>query len=181
MAVGVPISSLSMFSFLAVSMQARGWSWAYAALIAGFFTAVGHAGSYAAFRAAGPVIVGRISRRRPALARASSRLEVAIRAGGGRAALGLVALRWVGVGYSQVFWFLGALGGKAAYTVRMLLVADLLWAATWSWALANIVADVPVLAEHMATVGWALAALGLLVAAIRELALRVRGRPGPRR
>lgn len=181
MAMGVPISSLAMFSFLAVAMQARGWSWMYAALMVGFFTAMGHAGSYAAFRAAGPAIIARIARQRPSLSRVSARLEAAMRSGRSRAALGLFALRWVGAGYSQVFWFLGMLGGESAFTVRALLVADLVWATTWSWALANIISDAPRLAQYMATAGWALLALGLLAAAAREAASRLRSRRGPRR
>ncbi|MEW6105732.1 MAG: hypothetical protein AB1563_05135 [Bacillota bacterium] len=181
MAVGVPISSLAMFSFLAIAMQTRGWSWMYAALMVGFFTAAGHAGSYAVFRAAGRPIIEMLARRQPAVSRASARLKAAMRSGRCRAALELFALRWVGAGYSQVFWFLGALGGESAYALRTLLVADLLWAATWSWALANIISDVPRLAEHMAVAGWALLGLGMLVAAARELAFRLRRHPGPRR
>ena len=181
MAVGVPISSLAMFSFLAIAMQARGWSWMYAALMVGFFTAAGHAGSYAVFRAAGPPIIEMIAQRQPVVSRASARLKAAMRSGRRRAALELFALRWVGAGYSQVFWFLGALGGESSHAVRALLVADLLWAATWSWALANVIPDVPKLAEHMAVAGWSLLGLGMLVAAARELAFRLRRRPGPRR
>lgn len=167
MAVGVPISSLAMFSFLAIAMQARGWSWMYAALMVGFFTAAGHAGSYAVFRAAGPPIIEAIARGRPAVSRASARLAAALRGRRSRAAMGLFALRWVGAGYSQMFWFLGALGGGSSNTVRTLLLADLLWAVVWAWALANIIADAPRLAEYMSVAGWALLLFGVAAGAAR--------------
>lgn len=179
MAVGVPISSLAMFSFLAIAMQARGWSWMYSALVAGFFTAAGHAGSYAVFRAAGCPIIERLAGRQPAASRALARLKAAISCGHPRVALELFALRWVGAGYSQVFWFLGALGSESACTVRNLLLADLLWAATWSWALANVISDAPALARHMSVAGWALLGLGVLVAVAREVASRLRRNSGP--
>ncbi|MGE5592581.1 MAG: hypothetical protein ACM3X3_02710, partial [Betaproteobacteria bacterium] len=112
MAVGVPISSLAMFSFVAVAMQAERWSWVYAALMVGFFTAAGHVGSYAVFRAAGRPLIDTLARRRPPLSRVLARLKTSVSRGRWRAVLGLFALRWVGVGYSQVFWVLGVLGDE---------------------------------------------------------------------
>ncbi|MCR4401448.1 MAG: hypothetical protein NUW12_01510 [Firmicutes bacterium] len=181
MAVGVPISSLAMFSFLAIAMQARGWSWLYSALVAGFFTAAGHAGSYVVFRAAGNPIFERLARRQPEASRVLARLKAAIGRGHPRVALELFALRWVGAGYSQVFWLLGVLGSGTANTVRNLLLADLLWAATWSWALANVIPDAPALARHMSVAGWVLLGAGVLAAVARQVASRVRANSGPRR
>ncbi|MEW5866572.1 MAG: hypothetical protein AB1774_06905 [Bacillota bacterium] len=155
MASGVPISSLAMFGFLATVIREQGWSWAYAALVVGFFTAAGHAGSYAFFRAAGAPIWDRIARRYPGLSRAAARLE-ALCNSRGRADLGLFAARWIGSGYSQLFWLLGALRRECSATLRMLFLADVLWAGAWTWAVTRLTADITEIAKHLSRVGWVL-------------------------
>ncbi|HHY32411.1 MAG TPA: hypothetical protein GX515_05180 [Firmicutes bacterium] len=180
MAVGVPISSLAMFSFAAAAMRAERWPWAYTALLVGFFTAAGHVSSYAVFRAAGRHLMDTLARRLPSLSRVLAYLKASASRGRPRAVLGLFALRWVGVGYSQVFWVLGALGDDGERTLRALVVTDVIWAATWSWALARIVADVPKLGQYMALAGWVLLGVGVLAVSVRE-AVRWLGRRSGRR
>ncbi|MGE5593829.1 MAG: hypothetical protein ACM3X3_09150, partial [Betaproteobacteria bacterium] len=73
-------------------------------------------------------------------------------------------------------------GDEGERTLSALLVTDVIWAATWSWALARIVADVPRLAEYMALLGWALLGAGVLIATVRGVASRLRrGDARPRR
>ncbi len=164
MAAGVPISSLAMFGLLAGAMRAHGWPWGFIALVVAFFTAAGHAGTYAFFRAAGEPFLRALLRRRPGLSRAVAHFETLCRSGA-KASLGLLAARWVGAGYSQIFWILGALGGDRSAALRRLFLADVLWAAAWTWAIARAASDVPSIARYLSAAGWALLGLSLSAAA----------------
>ncbi len=175
MAAGVPISPLAMFGLLASTASARGWPWGYSALVVAFFTTAGHAGGYALFHAVGPTLLERLMRRQPALARAASRFEAAC-AHGRQASLGLLAARWIGSGYSQLFWLLGALGGECSAVLRRLFLADLIWAGTWAWAVTRFAADVPGVARYLWVGGWALLAAFFLFVAIRWVVLQYIGR-----
>lgn len=171
MASGVPISSLAMFGFLATVIREQGWSWGYAALVVGFFTAAGHAGSYAFFRAMGAPIVDRIARGHPGLSRASARFE-ALCNSRGRTNLGLVAARWIGSGYSQLFWLLGALRRECSATLRVLFLADILWAGTWAWAITRLTRDIPEIAKCLSYAGWVLLLVFVPFAVLRHITRR---------
>jgi hypothetical protein len=160
MAGGVPISSPAMFGFLASTVHDNGWSWLFAGLFVSFFTVVGHAISYAAFRQFGPSVWNEIVRRYPGILRTVSRTKLGS-AQGKPFDPALLLLRWIGVGYSQVFWMLGLSGHDASSTLRILFLADIFWAGVWSFGLTKLLVDAPLVGRYLTRFGWALLILSL--------------------
>jgi hypothetical protein len=160
MAGGVPISSPAMFGFLAGAAHDSGWSWLFAALFVGLFTVAGHAMCYAAFRQFGPSVWNKAIRRYPGISRILSRIR--LRSAQGRSFdPALLLLRWIGVGYSQVFWVLGLSERDASSTLRILFLADLLWAGVWSFGLTKLLVDAPLVGMYLTRFGWGLLILSL--------------------
>ncbi|HHX26385.1 MAG TPA: hypothetical protein GX721_06920 [Firmicutes bacterium] len=160
MAGGVPISSPAMFGFLASTVHDNGWSWLFAGLFVSFFTVAGHAMCYAAFRKFGPSVWSKIVRRYPGMLGAISRIRLS-GAQGKPFDPALLLLRWIGVGYSQVFWMLGLSGHDASSTLRILFLADIFWAGVWSFGLTKLLVDAPLVGRYLTRFGWALLILSL--------------------
>ncbi|HCD42109.1 MAG: hypothetical protein QM391_03465 [Bacillota bacterium] len=167
MAGGLPISSPAMFGFLMNLAHDEGWPWLFAGLFVGFFTVAGHAISYAAFRQFRPFIWNRVIRRYPSVLRVVSRIRPGKEKGAFNPAL--LLLRWIGVGYSQVFWVLGLSGDDASRTLRILFLADLLWASVWSFALTKLLVGAPVVGRYLTGFGWALLIFSAVGYAFRHI------------
>jgi hypothetical protein len=168
MAGGVPISSPAMFGFLAGAAHDNGWSWLFAGLFVSFFTVAGHAMCYAVFRQFGHSFWNTIVRRYPGILRAVSRIRLSS-AQDRSFDPALLLLRWIGVGYSQVFWMLGLSGRDASSTLRILFLADLLWAGAWSFGLTKLLVDAPLVGRYLTRFGWALLILSLAGYGLRYL------------
>ena len=80
----------------------------------------------------------------------------------------LLLLRWIGVGYSQVFWVLGLSGSDASGTLRILFLADILWANVWMFGLTKLLVDAPLISKYLTRFGWALLLLSLAGYALRH-------------
>lgn len=169
MAGGVPISSPAMFTFLANAAKTSGWSWLFAGLFVSFFTVAGHAVCYVVFRQFGPFVWKKIVKRYPGILKTVSRVSSRLsRAKSKPFDPALLLLRWIGVGYSQVFWVLGLSGFDASGTLRILFLADILWASVWSFSLTKLLADAPLIGRYLTGFGWALLLLSLAGYALRH-------------
>lgn len=126
-AAGVPISSLALFAFAVKVSQDAGLTWQEAAAFTGSATAAGHVVSYYLFRWLGPKggeLAERLWPRFPSLLRRTGKY---LQRGW---ALTLV-LRWVGAGYTQVFWLMG-MSRRSWYPVICLFLAnDYAWTTFW--------------------------------------------------
>jgi hypothetical protein len=167
MAGGVPISSPAMFGFLANAAKTSGWSWLFSGLFVSLFTVAGHAVCYAAFRQFGPSVWNTIVKRYPGISATSSHIRGLI-AQGKPFNPALLLLRWIGVGYSQVFWVLGLSGSDASGTLRILFLADILWANVWMFGLTKLLVDAPLISKYLTGLGWALLLLSLAGYALRH-------------
>jgi hypothetical protein len=83
--------------------------------------------------------------------------------------LALILLRWVGVGYSQVFWVLGASGHDASGTLRILFLNDIVWAIAWSFGLTKLLIDAPLIGRYLTRFGWVLLFSGLAGYGLKHL------------
>lgn len=84
----------------------------------------------------------------------------------------LILLRWVGVGYSQVFWVLGASGHDASGTIRILFLNDIFWAIAWSFSLTKLLIDAPLIGRYLTRFGWVLLFIGLAGYGLKHLLSR---------
>lgn len=162
MAGGVPISSLAMFGFLANTTKVMGWSWIFAAMFVSLFTVVGHAMFYVVFRQLGSPFRNRLVKRYPGILKAVSRIKLTRAQGKPSFDPAHFLLRWIGVGYSQVFWMLGLSGHDASLALRFLFLTDILWASVWSFGLTKLLVDAPVISRYLTRFSWVLLIAGVL-------------------
>ena len=167
MAGGVPISSPAMFSFLANAAKVSGWSWLFAGLFVSLFTVAGHAVCYALFRQFGPSLWDKIVKRYPGVLKTVSRIGLNS-AENKPFDPALLLLRWIGIGYSQVFWVLGLSGFDASGILRILFLADILWASVWSFGLTKLLVDAPLIGKYLTKFGWGLLFLSLAAYALKR-------------
>ncbi|MBT9259938.1 MAG: hypothetical protein KM310_09345 [Clostridiales bacterium] len=64
----------------------------------------------------------------------------------------LFLLRWVGLGYTQVFWVLGATRVGGPVLLAFLLLNDLVWGLVWAYATVGIAIAAPAMGRWL-TVG----------------------------
>lgn len=159
LAAGFPLSSLALFGFLAVWAMKTHTPWWAAGVLAGTATALGHVASYVAFARLGPSLLHLAIHRVPILAGPVSRLRLILASR--QPWPSLLLLRWVGVGYAQVFWVLGALGIGGPPLLALLLVNDLVWGLVWAYATLGLVTAAPVVGQLLS-----LGALVVLVTSV---------------
>lgn len=63
--------------------------------------------------------------------------------------LPLILLRWVGLGYTQVFWVLGATGAGRPTLLAFLLLNDLVWGLVWAYGTVGLVAAAPAIGRWL--------------------------------
>lgn len=141
LAAGFPLSSLALFGLLAGLAAASGTPWWAAGALAGAATAAGHGITYAAFAGLGPPFLAAVTRWMPALAGPLENLRDLLGRPGSWPLLFL--LRWVGLGYTQVFWLLGATRSGRPALLAFLLLNDLLWGLAWTYGTVALVAALP--------------------------------------
>lgn len=172
MAAGVPIPSPIVFGFLASTAEKSGWPWLFAGLYAGFFTVSGHAACYMVFRQFGSFIRDRIVNRYPIVSEIFSRisyLKLDNPKKDIKSTFTFFLLRWIGVGYSQVFWVLGLSGHDALDTLRILFLSDIIWACVWSFGLTKLLISAPLINRYLTRFGWILLILGLFGYILKRL------------
>lgn len=159
LAAGLPLSSLALFALLAATAAQTGTPWWAAGSLAGAATALGHGITYAVFARLGPPFLQAVTAWMPALAApvGSLRLVLARR----YPWLPLFLLRWVGLGYTQVFWVLGATGAGRPTLLAFLLLNDLVWGLVWAYGTVGLAAAAPAIGRCL-TVG----AMALLAATL---------------
>ncbi|BDG59568.1 hypothetical protein [Caldinitratiruptor microaerophilus] len=160
LAAGFPLSSLALFGLLAGTAAQSGTPWWVAGTLAGAATALGHGASYAVFARLGPPFLQAVAAWIPALAVpvGSLRLVLARR----RPWLPLFLLRWVGLGYTQVFWVLGATGGGRPALLAFLLLNDLVWGLVWAYGSVDLVVAAPPIGRWLTLGALALLAMSLV-------------------
>ncbi|MFO7173715.1 MAG: hypothetical protein DIU70_012245 [Bacillota bacterium] len=147
LAAGLPLSSLALFGLLAGLAAASGTPWWAAGALAGAATAAGHGITYAAFARLGLSFLSAVARWMPALAGQVEKLGHLLGRPGSWPLLFL--LRWVGLGYTQVFWLLGATRGGRPALLVFLLLNDLLWALVWAYGAVALVAALPTIRDWL--------------------------------
>lgn len=148
-AAGVPISSFALFAFLIRLSRARRFGWQFAAVISGLATALGHVCSLVAFRAFGPRLKASLERFFPMRENRLDAVEERLY----RRWPVMFFLRWLGGGYSQVFWVAGMTGGPLEKLVIPFVINDFLWAAFWCFALTAFSDRAPLLERWLTIAG----------------------------
>lgn len=174
-AAGSPLPAPALFTMLATWTVNRGLAWWWSALLAGLATVAGHLATYATFGVASGNLLGRwfgsapakavLRRLRPLCARPEAWWVLSV-------------WRWVGAGYAQVFWVLGAVPGsrkRRAALLAFLGLNDLLWAAGWTYGLVSLQLSVPGLAVWMNRAALAILGVGVLIGTYKVLARRRKG------
>ena len=146
-AAGVPISSFGLFAFLVRLCRTYRAGWVIAAAVSGMATALGHLGSLVAFRFYGSTLKARLERFFPIGDNELGAIEERVF----RTWPVTFFLRWLGGGYSQVFWLAGMTSGPLERLVVPFVLNDFLWAAFWCFAITTFSDRVPVL-EYWLTV-----------------------------
>lgn len=170
LAGGVPLSSFALFTSMAAVSATSGFPWWAAGTMAGLATALGHWGVHTVFALLGPRFPRSILERWPSFVPSVSAVR-RILVGRG-AWQHLLLLRWVGLGYSQAFWLLGAAGAASRSLLVGLLVNDLIWAMVWAYGTNALALAVPALTRQL-TYG----ALFLMAATMLMAFWRLRARP----
>ncbi|MDI6871711.1 MAG: hypothetical protein QME79_10225 [Bacillota bacterium] len=131
-AAGAPVPSVLLFPALAALGEHTRVPWWISGGVAGVSVACGHLLSYAVFTILGQPLLTRLTERTPALRRPTQRVRHLLAQG--RSWLPLLGLRWLGTGYSQVFWLLGTMQVLPAMLLGSLFLNDLVWALAWAYA-----------------------------------------------
>lgn len=137
-------------------MAASGLPWGAAASLAWLATLTGHALAYGFFRLSGKGLMAVALRLMPPAEASLDRLR-GLLAGADRRAVptgALLALRWVGLGYAQLFWLMGAFRLGTARVALFLAVNDLVWAAVWAYGLVTLRLAAPTLSRWILAVAW---------------------------
>lgn len=190
-AIGIPISSFGLFALLAGLTLAHGVLWHDSAFLAGTATALGHASSYFLFRFFGKKALPRIRNLWPNNARLIDRIVRILHHGHARNASCyrtrtgalkflpfLLALRWIGGGYSQVFWALGILERPPRPWFYALVVNDFAWTFFWTYFFVFLSEKVPAVTSSLSRAGAALVGLTVVISAAAVLRVLVKTR-GP--
>ncbi|MDI3317380.1 MAG: hypothetical protein QJR14_07175 [Bacillota bacterium] len=176
MAAGIPLSSLALFGLLAGLASESHVPWWWAGGLAGVATALGHAASYVLFARLGPPFLEAVARGIPGLALLVSRLEPILARRQPR--LSLLLLRWIGLGYTQLFWILAATGTGRPALLALLLLDDLAWALAWAYGTIALLIAAPEIGRWLSTGALVLLVLSLAAGSWRLVRLR-RGGAGP--
>lgn len=147
LAAGVPVSSLGLFGLLADVSERNGIPWWVAGAIAGTATVMGHGVSYLFFAHVGPPLLSVLSTRIPHVGVAVHRLRRLLAQD--RPWPALLTLRWVGLGYAQVFWVLATAAIHRPSWLGLLFLNDLLWALVWTYVAAGLLRTVAGAAEWL--------------------------------
>lgn len=144
-AAGVPVSSLALFAVAVSLSHHAGLTWQEAAAFTGTATVAGHVASYYAFRWIGQRAGNFLGKFWPGFPVLIRKAQLYLERGWPLA----LVLRWVGTGYTQVFWLMG-MSRRAWYPVICVFLAnDYAWAAFWCALVAYAVARVPVLQNYL--------------------------------
>ncbi|GAB6876643.1 hypothetical protein JCM13210_13700 [Thermaerobacter litoralis] len=163
LAAGVPGSSLGLFGLLADVAEQKGVPWWVAGAMAGAATVMGHGASYLFFAHFGQPVLSALSTKIPHLGVAVHRLRLLLAQD--RPLLALLALRWVGLGYTQVFWLLATAGIGRPSWLGLLFLNDWLWALIWTYMAAGLVRTVPGAGEWLVPGAAALVVFSLVAGA----------------
>ncbi|HEY8416247.1 MAG TPA: hypothetical protein VIK99_10815 [Thermaerobacter sp.] len=164
--IGIPFTTVALFTLLARWADHHDVAWWAAAAFAGATTVAGHAAVLVAARTLGAPGVRALVRRWAAAGEVVERVDTLARSGGGWWAL--TVWRWVGPGFAQAFWMLCALprlDGRLWALLAYLTVHDLLWCVAWTYALLVLQVAAPAVALWLDRLAWALLPAGLLWAA----------------
>jgi len=168
-ALGFPLSTFALFALLVNLIYSRHAPWYQAALLAAGTTSLGHLSAYYLFSLLGPNTLGRIKKAWP---KGAKLIDEAInlikryqeppntseRKNGGspsrswRTLLVLLALRWVGGGYSQVFWILGMFRTKTHKVIYPLIINNFAWAAVWTYLFTFVSWKIPFIVDYLVKV-----------------------------
>lgn len=141
LAAGVPLSSVALFGLLADVAGQRGVPWWVAGIEAGVATILGHGASYLFFAHFGQPALSILTTKAPHLLAVVDRLRLVL--AGDRPWLALLALRWIGLGYAQLFWLLATMGINRPALLGLLFLNDLVWALVWTYGAAGFLDAVP--------------------------------------
>lgn len=159
LAMGIPLSSPGLFGLLA-HVMGQDFPWWVAGAVAGGATVLGHAASYLVFARFGQPILAALAARIPPLGLSVDRLRSLL--ADTRAWLAVLALRWVGLGYAQVFWVLATAGTRQPALLGLLFLNDVIWAFLWTYGAAGLLAGVPGARRWLAPGAAALVVLSFL-------------------
>ncbi|MBX5464609.1 MAG: hypothetical protein IRZ26_03530 [Clostridia bacterium] len=176
MAAGLPLSSLALFGLLAGLASESHVPWWWAGVLAGVATARGHVASYVLFAHLGPSFLETVARWIPGLALLVSRLQPLLARR--KPWSSLLLLRWIGLGYTQLFWILAATGMVRPALLALLLLDDLAWALAWAYGTIALLIAVPEAGRWLSTGALALLVLSLAAGSWRLVRRRGGAEPG---
>lgn len=165
LAAGVPLSSLALFALLGPLAERTSAPWWMAAAVTALATFTGHAATYGLFFLGGPRLTAAAARWLPGLTLLFGRLSGFL--AGAQPWLTLASLRWVGVGYAQVFWLMGAMRQRHGGLWLLFTVNDAAWALVWTYGTVRLSVAAPGLARLQVAAAAALLLAGAAAAYIR--------------
>ncbi|HEY8394459.1 MAG TPA: hypothetical protein VIK92_06665, partial [Thermaerobacter sp.] len=164
--MGIPFTTVALFTLLARWAQQRDVAWWAAAAFAAATTVAGHAAVLLLARALGTTTIRTLVRRWATAGEWVERVDTLARSTGGWWTLAV--WRWVGPGFAQAFWVLCALprlDGRRWALLAYLTAHDLLWCFAWTYALLVLHVAAPAVAHWLDRLAWVLLPAGLLWAA----------------
>lgn len=175
LAIGFPLSSLALFGALGGLAAQTGLPWWVAGALAGVTTALGHWFAYVAFARLGQPYLHVLTARFPSLAPLIARLGLLLEHK--RPWWTLFVLRWIGPGYAQVFWVLGATGTRWPRLMAFFLVTDFTWGLIWTYATVGLPAGLPCGGRKFIVCSLVLLAAPLIVGCWRRIRSGCGGSP----
>lgn len=165
-ALGLPLSTFALFALLVNLIYSRHVPWYQAALLAAVATSLGHLSAYYLFSLLGPNTLGKIKKAWPKGAKLIDEAinlikryqeppntsECKNQRNSSRSwniLLVLLVLRWVGGGYSQVFWILGMFRTKTQKVIYPLILNNFAWAAVWTYLFTFVSWKIPFIVDYL--------------------------------